>query len=1086
MQDKPSSPEQSSTPSSEMHPPACRFAPGALVRRRSNTARSGQVMEASWHAGLNTWMVKVKQGTSLQSLPEFELESLPTAGPDHWKDLLNGYTLSPIALRQLVTHDRLAHLAHPLGERFVPAHARLLPEQYLPLLKLLEAPSPRLLITDAEGSGRSVAMGYVLRDFLMRRQARQVLIFTPLADRPRRVGELRRRFGLPLSVLSAQQFRTHLLSVRRGWELPPMCAVVALESLTTFDVPELLERYKAAIDLTIVDGAEQVLSQGPVVEGADSPTISPLMRAVSALSSATDGLLLVTSQPLKTCPEELFSLLQLLHASDVQRYDLVSFMSTALVHARLISSLDSYLSSPSEAGHEQLMSTLEMFRDHPLHSGFQTDALFQHVQQALSTPLPAEEAVPLAQKAALLRAVESLHPIATRMTHTERSSHRGGQSEVVPLVLPIPQSAEEPRLHAALETVIAELRPYAQNPAAKEMLPLPLQLLQQGPGHAVPLLQELQQAPGLWLDHPPEREIDAEREMLEPPPPVDLPESLLQRLLATLAPALDLPADVLQDMRMDTLIHTLTSLWAEDEAAGRPARKVVIYTAQLRPLRYLAQQLTMAGFETRLLAGVLPLDEQRIRVHQWSTDPALKVLVTTDRGGAGLDLHAAEIIVHYELPWQPLLLARRLARVKRPGQLAPRLLQLFPVTENSVESRVLLPLYEKLGLLHEPGRVLEGALEGQTVEDLLLSPTTEPALDALIEQGLARVVAHRQALAQSRDLFPRDLGLRQLLAALETPVEGPLSVQGWLSGAAQRTFFIQQVASAWPGVRLTGDPVSDVGQLDLTPAAQKALVAFANNLPPGVKQHTQTLAHRAAQGPFPVSWHPDKALLHPECELLQPGHPLLRFATSVFEPHIPHHGRTFHLALKSGAEQALPSGVWLLGLWRLRTEGVKEGWIHLPLLVPVQPQETSLGLPDAASLLDWTLRQGEETDAPLPDLALREQAIVRLQAQLQIQVERLRTHVQSLEKSRLVRRRARAVVMAREREEEVQQEVVTLKQGHEQAEQLPLAQARLKARRVMREALEPLVRDATSATLWPTDLETRLVMLGWVHSIPSA
>ncbi len=45
----------------------------------------------------------------------------------------------------------------------------------------------------------------------------------------------------------------------------------------------------------------------------------------------------------------------------------------------------------------------------------------------------------------------------------------------------------------------------------------------------------------------------------------------------------------------------------------------------------------------------------------------LKVLIATDIASEGLDLHDADAVVHYDIPWTPLRLAQRLGRVRRLG-----------------------------------------------------------------------------------------------------------------------------------------------------------------------------------------------------------------------------------------------------------------------------------------------------------------------------------------------------------------------------------------------------------------------------------
>ena len=54
--------------------------------------------------------------------------------------------------------------------------------------------------------------------------------------------------------------------------------------------------------------------------------------------------------------------------------------------------------------------------------------------------------------------------------------------------------------------------------------------------------------------------------------------------------------------------------------------------------------------------------------HLTQTGGGLDVLVATDVASEGLDLQAAGVVVHYDLPWSPVRLDQRNGRIHRIGQ----------------------------------------------------------------------------------------------------------------------------------------------------------------------------------------------------------------------------------------------------------------------------------------------------------------------------------------------------------------------------------------------------------------------------------
>ena len=68
-------------------------------------------------------------------------------------------------------------------------------------------------------------------------------------------------------------------------------------------------------------------------------------------------------------------------------------------------------------------------------------------------------------------------------------------------------------------------------------------------------------------------------------------------------------------------------------------------------------------------------------------DPSCRVFFSTDAGGTGLNLQAASAVINLDLPWNPAVLAQRIARVHRIGQKRAVSAALL-VGEDSVEERI--------------------------------------------------------------------------------------------------------------------------------------------------------------------------------------------------------------------------------------------------------------------------------------------------------------------------------------------------------------------------------------------------------------
>ena len=87
------------------------------------------------------------------------------------------------------------------------------------------------------------------------------------------------------------------------------------------------------------------------------------------------------------------------------------------------------------------------------------------------------------------------------------------------------------------------------------------------------------------------------------------------------------------------------------------------------------------------LHGGIPTRRRGQLIARFRDQADLKVFLSTDAGGVGINLQAASAVINIEPPWNPARLEQRIARVHRMGQVRP-VLAIHLLTENSIEERV--------------------------------------------------------------------------------------------------------------------------------------------------------------------------------------------------------------------------------------------------------------------------------------------------------------------------------------------------------------------------------------------------------------
>lgn len=140
----------------------------------------------------------------------------------------------------------------------------------------------------------------------------------------------------------------------------------------------------------------------------------------------------------------------------------------------------------------------------------------------------------------------------------------------------------------------------------------------------------------------------------------------------------------------------------------------------------LAEFLESRGFSVALLNGGMDLDARTRAQQAFSKD--VRVLISTDAGGEGLNLQFCHVIVNFDMPWNPMRIEQRIGRVDRIGQKHVVRAINF-VLEDTVEHRVREVLEEKLAVIAQEFGVDKAA-------DVMDSVEVEPIFDELFVHGL--------------------------------------------------------------------------------------------------------------------------------------------------------------------------------------------------------------------------------------------------------------------------------------------------------------------------------------------------------------
>ena len=236
------------------------------------------------------------------------------------------------------------------------------------------------------------------------------------------------------------------------------------------------------------------------------------------------------------------------------------------------------------------------------------------------------------------------------------------------------------------------------------------------------------------------------------------------------------------DVKVETLTNTLDEILSEDRN-----QKIIIFTEFVATQTYLKELLEGRGYSVTVLNGSMSVEERDAALQEFKK--TTNVFISTDAGGEGLNLQFANIVINYDLLWNPMKIEQRCGRVDRIGQMHDVHIFNFIVAD-TVENRVRQVLEEKLSvILKEMGvdkysDVLDSEVAEVDFTDVYMNSIAHPSkieqsmrpVESEMKQQLANTQKYKDIIREEKDLtklvgqeseFDVDDALRRMLAYYE-------------------------------------------------------------------------------------------------------------------------------------------------------------------------------------------------------------------------------------------------------------------------------------------------------------------------------
>ncbi|WP_445738557.1 SNF2-related protein [Mariniflexile sp.] len=142
----------------------------------------------------------------------------------------------------------------------------------------------------------------------------------------------------------------------------------------------------------------------------------------------------------------------------------------------------------------------------------------------------------------------------------------------------------------------------------------------------------------------------------------------------------------------------LKNILLEKLAIKTTPTKIIIFSEWVTMLAIIGDMLKKEGVVFTKLTGKVPVKKRGELIKEFENNPECKVFLSSESGGAGLNLQVADTVINFELPWNPAKKNQRIGRIDRIGQKKQKLHVFNLLSYNSIEMKIATGLLLKQNL----------------------------------------------------------------------------------------------------------------------------------------------------------------------------------------------------------------------------------------------------------------------------------------------------------------------------------------------------------------------------------------------------
>ena len=746
-----------------------------------------------------------------------------------------------------------------------------IPHQFRPVLKLIRADRPRLLIADGVGVGKTIEAGLILREMQARRNIESVLIICPrpLITEQKWEQEMK-RFDQDFEPLNGEMLRHCLQETEKNGTWPEKYSK-AIIPFSLFDERNVMGKLSTdtailrmqnppKFDLVIVDEAHHIRNRKTFA-----------YAAVKQFCDNADAVIFLTATPVQLEYDDLFVMMNLLRPDLIIDKDTFHYMAEPNAY---INNAVTAIRNKADNWENDALNALEtaLYKTNWGKLVLQKNpAAYNIITKLLSGEISDDDRIQL------ISDVENLHTFSNLISRTRRRDI-GEFTLRKATTVSVDFTPEQKELHDAILRITHEILSaiHCTNNTKFMMTTIRRQTASCIFG-LIPMLKDILNK---HLDELREIRYMEDSEYDEADEQNSFYLEIVDEINRIITMAENLPED---DPKLERLIELLNEKKQADN------NRIMIFSTFRHTLKYLQNKLFQAGFRVGLIQGDVPDDERRELRHRFEkarTDTdAIDILLFSEVGCEGLDYQFCDCMVNYDLPWNPMRIEQRIGRIDRNGQKSESVSIYNMVTPGTVDYDIYDRCTSRIGVFKQSIGDCEeilGSLSSDIIRIVESTAITDEdrkmKLQQLADNKIRLVQEQIQLEDQQKDLF----GIRVPLNSFRKDVEDATNY--WLSATA-----IQNLIRLYLKERIDDGKDFLIGEraikdLRLSQDAKKILLSDfeSYDLPKTAENRAWVKLLRSAGNHYAVSFSPESVDESNDAMLITLAHPLVRQASLYF------------------------------------------------------------------------------------------------------------------------------------------------------------------------------------------------------------